>query len=468
MKTLLQHVQSTIQGHALIAPGAILLVGVSGGADSIALLYALSKLAPSLNIRLAVAHLNHGIRPEAEADADFVAECCQSLGIPCYRETVDVPKMVADSSESLEMVARQARYRFFADTANTIGAEVVATAHTQDDQAETVLLKLCRGAGSSGLNGIACNTIIHGLRVIRPILNATRAEVEAFLREENITWREDSTNTDTRMQRNRIRHDVLPQLEAHLNPRIKEALARTADILAEENAYMTNQAENALQHAIGDSPEGLSVEAVCQLPRALQRRVLQQWLIRNGISAPQLRFEVVERLVQLATSDKGSGCITLNGSEVVLREYTQLRFCTHNTEAKEVETVALSIPGETVLDDFDIKVTTQLRTGFEKNQQGPLGKLPAEATIRWDSDKKQEILVRSWQPGDRIHPIGLSGSCKLHDLFVDAKIPKAIRSKIPVFVCGNEVIWLPGYRIAKKWAVLDEKQCSLQLRVNHK
>ena len=327
-----------------------------------------------------------------------------------------------------------------------------------------VLLKLVRGAGSAGLNGIARSSTLHGLRIIRPLLAVTRASVEAFLRERGLAWQEDASNKDTRFQRNRIRHEVLPLLEKHLNPRVKEALARTADILTEEDAYLAEAAAAALSN-VQETAASLTISKLVSLPVALQRRVLHQWLIGNGITAPRLRFEVTERLLDLTHSQRGSGRVTLSSTCDVLREYEVLRFRQNGADHIEIPKTSIITPGETLLAQVGLQITTQLRKGFERIATGPLGQLPAEACIRWDSDSTHDIYVRSWQPGDRIYPLGMTGSCKVHDLFVDAKIPQAFRKQIPLFICDDEVVWLPGYRIARKWAVLDEKQCSLQLRV---
>ena len=467
MNSLPKQIQESIKAHALLEHGTHLLVGVSGGADSVAMLHALVELAPTLELTLTVAHLNHGIRDVAAEDARFVETLCQSLGVAFTSDSVNVPTLAKNAGVSLEMAARDARYHFFATAAAAVGANAVATAHTQDDQAETVLLKLIRGAGCSGLNGIARSSIMQGLSVIRPLLDTTRESVEAYLRERGLRWKEDATNQDTRLKRNRIRHDVLPLLEEHLNPRVKEALAKTAEILTEENAYMSAATAVALKLA-QKTPTSLTIPILLQQSAALQRRVLQQWLILNGITAQQLRFEVIERLLLIMRSSSGSGCVTLSSECEARREYDLLHFMQKETPIIEIPKTRIITPGNTLLDSVDIQITTSLREGFDRTATGPLGKLPAEACIRWNNDSFPEIHVRSWHPGDRISPLGMTGSCKLHDLFVDAKIPQSIRKQIPLFFCGDEVVWLPGYRIARNWAVLDEKQRSLQLRVTAK
>ena len=466
MNTLTQKVQKAISTGRLITPGSHILVGVSGGADSVALLHSLQGIkTENLKSEISVAHLNHGIRTEAADDARFVENLCRKLNIPFYSATVDIPKIAAVTGVSPEMAARDARYRFFAETAENAGVSAVATAHTLDDQAETLLLKLCRGAGSAGLDGIADSTEIHGLKVIRPMLTASRSDVENFLKENNISWREDATNSDTKLKRNYIRHEILPLLEQNLNPRIKEALARTCSIMAEDNCFMEQQALQAFSSATANSAANLKVEPLQQMPPAIRRRVLRQWLIINGFTADKMRFDVIERITAMILSPCGSAAVTASADIEVRREYDLLRFSENKHSKCLIPETKLNIPGETLIESHGLRITATLRKGFERTPTGPLGKIPADAVIRWDETNPTDIYVRSWHSGDRIQPLGMNGSCKLQDLFTDAKIPQRERTDIPVFVSVNEIIWIPGYRISGSMAVADSEQTSLLLSV---
>jgi tRNA(Ile)-lysidine synthase len=464
MATLIQHIQSTMETQALLPRGSHVLVGVSGGADSVALLCALMELAEPLDLRISVAHLNHGIRPEAAADAHFVKALCQDLGVFYQQDEVDVPAAAKASGASLEMAAREARYAFFARVAAERGADVVATAHTRDDQAETVLLKLCRGAGTAGLRGIARQTVIENVRIIRPLLDCSREDVERFLNDRGQRWREDATNDDTQLRRNFVRHEVLPLLERGLNPRVKEALARTAELLGDEEALLATLTEQALEKA-HDETDALQLAALSSMESALRRRVLQAWLIRVGIPKTNVSFDVVERLDAVTQSSNGSQTIDLASGQRVRREYDLLRVVDVATEVAAIPETELEVPGETLIPSAGLRITATLTEGFERNPAGPLGQFPCEAWIRWDADVPPALHVRAWRPGDRIQPVGLEGSCKLQDLFVDAKVPRCDRARIPVITSGDEVVWLPGHRIARKWALSHQKQRSLLLRV---
>ena len=464
MATLIQQIQSTIEAHALLPRGSHVLVGVSGGADSVALLCALMELAEALDLRISVAHLNHGIRPEAEDDALFVKALCRELGAFYQQEEVDVPAAAKASGASLEMAAREARYAFFARVAAERGADVVATAHTRDDQAETVLLKLCRGAGTAGLRGIARQTRIENVRVIRPLLDFSREDVERFLNDRGQRWREDATNDDTQFRRNFVRHEVLPLLERGLNPRVKEALARTAELIGDEETLLATLTKQALERA-HDETDALQVAALSTMEPALRRRVLQAWLIRVGIPKANVTFDVIERLDAATQFTDGSQTIDLASGQSVRREYDLLRVVDVAADITAIPETELTVPGETLIPSAGLRITASLTEGFERTPAGPLGQFPCKAWIRWDADVPPVLHVRAWRPGDRIHPVGLEGSCKLQDLFVDAKVPRCDRTRIPVVTSGDEVVWLPGHRIAQNWAISRQKQRSLLLRV---
>ncbi len=448
----------------MIPSGSHLLVGVSGGADSVALLHALHALQKPLDFTLSVAHLNHSIRPEAYDDECFVNSLCESLQIPCITETVDIPSLCETGPESLEMTARRARYDFFARVAKSVNADRIATAHTLNDQAETVLLRLCRGAGAVGISGIDYVSFMRGLCVIRPLLGISRAEIEAYLKESRISWREDSTNADNRYSRNWVRHELLPLLEENLNPCTKTAIARTADILSEESRFLEDMVAAKLDELTG-AEGSLDAAGVAALPLALERRLIHRWLIQHSVCGSELRYDAVERIVQLASDSSGSGLVTLSSNQTVRRDYNCLSFVDTPTPKVTIPDTILTVPGTTLLSSVGLTVTATHQTGFRREQNGPIGNIPNQAAIRWNPNDPLEIHVRSWQASDRMNPLGMKGSKKLQDLFVDAKIPRQERERIPLFIINDEIVWVPGYRISRKWALDSAKQDSLLLRV---
>ena len=316
---MLRKIQAAIRKHDLLLPGQHVLVAVSGGADSVALLYVLRELAPSLGINLTVAHLNHCIRGKSsDEDAAFVRKLTMDLKIPSVQGRSDVCRRARCKGLSLEMAAREARYAFLTRTARKVGAEVVVMAHTADDQAETVLLKLARGAGPRGLGGIHREITLGKVRVVRPMLDVTRGEVVAFLKERGISWREDESNRDVSFLRNRVRHEILPLLESKLNPKIKRALVRTAEIFREEDRWLEDLAKKILSECSTIStPDHSSFiihhSSLLNYPRAAMRRALRLWLVLSGVTAELIDFDTVKRIESLLERKKRSGEINIGG-----------------------------------------------------------------------------------------------------------------------------------------------------------
>ena len=467
-QAVLRRIKATFDEGGWLGEGDVLLVAVSGGADSICLLHALRELAPGMGITLVAAHLNHRIRgTAADEDQAFVAATSKRLGIPCRAGACDVPRKARREGVSLEMAARDARYRFFARAARSFGAAAVATAHTSDDQAETVVLKLARGAGPGGLSGILPDTTMHGLRVLRPMLSIGRREVLRYLREQRIAWREDESNRDTGFLRNRVRHEVLPTLARLLNPGVKDALARTGDILREEDAWLNELAGAILAECLlpgGDGSPALDLSRWSAHPLAARRRVLRLWLHAAGLPGGEVDFTAVGRLEQLCSMRKGTRAVPVGSGWMARREYGTVRLV-RAPEAAPAFRRALAVPGETLLVQPPLRVVVERGIGVVKPRGTRPGELPARASLGPAAVGRKRLYVRSWRPGDRIQPLGMAGSRKLQDIFVDAKVPVSLRHRIPVVECGGEVVWVPGYRVARGWEVTDAARPALQIAV---
>ncbi len=434
----------------LFEKGRPLLVAVSGGADSLALLHGLAALPPPADSSLIVAHVHHGIRgPAADRDAAFVRARCRLLRVPYFEKKADVPALAQARGLSLEMAAREVRYAFFGQVLGETGASAVATAHTADDQAETVLLRLLRGAGPRGLGAMLPRARVQGVPVVRPFLCVTRREVEAYLTGLGKRWREDRTNADPAMLRNRVRHELLPLLEKRFSPGIREILRRTADILREEEEWLLPQAEKALARLAplraGGSLRAGGLEA---LPRALSRRVIRLWLMREGLAEEFLDFDLAGRLESLRGTPAGSLLTEAGGGWRVVSEYGVWRLEPPSGagRAEGPPEAVLAVPGETLLPEWGLKIRIGAARGFEKAPPPGFGVFPCCAWLDAGLLEQGPLRVRSWRAGDRIALP--AGRRKLQDLFMDAKAPRARRPFIPVLASSREVLWVAGGPVA--------------------
>ncbi len=440
-RTMLDQVQSALERHAMARRGELVLVAVSGGADSVALLHALWQLRGRLGLQLAVAHLNHGIRgAAAAADAAFVRRLAKRLALPFVAERVAVPQQARVTGISLEMAARAARYAFFQRAAAQLGAAAVAVAHNADDQAETILLRIARGTGPDGLAGMSRVSQRDGLKIIRPLLGVTRAGIVAYLKQHRLRWREDASNRDPQHLRNRVRHEILPLLERCLNPQIRTALLRMAEVMRDENER--NDSVALAMVLVGH----LSVKQLLGLGRAMQRRILRQWLFAGQVEADRVSFDMIESILPLLADQRGTKFLDLGGGWKVVRRYNDL-------------TLERSPDAAAPLWKLDV---TQHR-GILKERPTMPGQLPACATLGAWAVGGAPLVVRAAQPGDRMAPLGMEGTKKLQDIFTDAKVPRDQRASIPVVECKGQIVWLPGYRIARGWEVPNPQSRSLRL-----
>ena len=409
---LIEKVKAAIDRENLIAAENRVVVGVSGGADSVALLHILHRLG----YLLIAAHLNHSIRgAEADGDEAFVKTLCKKLGVECVTRKTDVPALAKEKGISLEMAAREARHSFFRSKVEGLKSKaLIALAHHADDQLETFFLRAARGAGPGGLSGMKSFQTLEGLTLVRPMLGVRRAEIIQWLEKEGIEWREDATNTDESIARNAVRRQILPVL-GKLNERAAENILRMMEILRDEE----------------DHPE-----------KAARRREIRDWLIEQGVTPT---FNAVEQVVSFSEKTSGTQLLDLEGLRLV-NEYGELR----------VECGSGILPlarGWKPLPHLNIRMEEGV--GILRG--------PWCASVSLANVAGREVTVRTARPGDRMEPYGMEGSKKLQDIFTDLKTPKTQRENWPVVECGGEIIWLPGYRIARGWELLSDTEPALHL-----
>jgi len=416
----------------MLVPGDRVLVALSGGADSVALLAALQALSASLDIAVCAAHFNHQLRgSESRRDQEHAERTARRLGVPCI---VGTAEHLAGTS-NLEARARDARYGFLAQVAAAHGCSRIATGHTLDDQAETVLMRLVRGTGWDGVAGI--HPVRDG-RIIRPLIECSRKEVLAFLEASDLVFCEDSSNTSRRFLRNRVRHDVLPQLQA-INPQVKRTLAGLAAITREEGGWLDDYVGVLL--GAGRSADGsLSVSALVAAPAALHPRLLRLWLRKERGDLRRLTAAHWQALIALAQSPRPNGRLRLPGGQLVVREYDRLRWCRREVEPA-VDGGQLLMPGSPVYLESGWRIAAE----FVRPPDGTVQSPPDLWGAVLDANEiPAPLVVRTPQPGDRVRPLGLRGHRKLQDLFVDHKLPLRARLEYPVVECDGEILWVPG------------------------
>ena len=432
-------------------------VAVSGGADSVALVHVLLELAPQLDLRLAILHLDHMLRgEESRADAEFVRELGARLGLPVRVEERNVAELAAATGDNLEQAARRARHELFAQ-AIADGTERIALGHTLSDQAETVLFRFLRGAGTAGLAGIRPVT---GSGMVRPLLGVTRAEVEAYLRGRGIAWREDSTNQARDFARNRIRHELLPALARDWNPALAQTLARTAEWAQAEEEWWEREIGRVAERLLvpGDGFVLLRVADLRGLELAVARRVARRAVERVKGDLRGIGFEHIEGILALAGSAEGSGRLQVPGVDVY-RSFDWVRFAPPGLDTLENRhyRLPLEVPGTAEVPGSRSVIHLELRAaekcGYNKD-------------ISWlDWDRVGGGLeLRNWRPGDQYQPEGSRSPDKVKTFFQEARIPLWERRNWPVIVCGGEIVWARRFGVAAPYAAGPESRVVLAVR----
>ncbi|MDA0323076.1 MAG: tRNA lysidine(34) synthetase TilS [Verrucomicrobia bacterium] len=468
---LQRRVLSAIRRHDLISPGDRVLVAASGGLDSVCLLHLLHGMRRLLKVEVGVAHLNHRLRGEAsDEDERFVEALCRGLKVPFHSRRSDVMKLARRRGISLEMAARDARRRFYGDTMHREGYAATATGHTADDQAETIIMRLARGTGTRGLGAIRHVSRQGRLRLIRPLRDVSRDALVQYALKEGLAWREDSSNSNRAFSRNRVRHDVLPVIRASLNPRFAEAACRAGDILAADEAWLEALSAQIIKQVQRARPQdaavpALSVTALREHPVAAQRRVLRIWLSDAGVGAQHLNWDQVERMLDLLAPRRRSRRASLAGDWTAAREGDLLVLRRSEPTDPPAYRVPVPVPGECRVEAAGIRVVTWFAPTVVRDRTRQPGLLPARASVNPAMLGRRKLFVRTWRAGDRLRPLGIGGTRKLQDIFVDAKVDRSARARIPLLACGGCIVWVPGYRIAEEWAVAPGGPHALQILI---
>lgn len=462
---VLAQVRATIDAHDLLPRGNTVVVGVSGGPDSLCLLHVLLRLRAEYDVQLHVAHLDHRLRPESAADAAFVADLSTRWGLPHTVGVADVRRLAERERRSVEEAARVARYRFLAEVASAVGAPVVAVGHNADDQVETVLMHCLRGAGLEGLRGMCrraawpegATTVCPAPLLIRPLLDVPRAAIEEYCREHGLRPLVDRTNIEFTYFRNRIRHELVPTLETY-NPRIRELLRRTADGLADDYACLAqllNSRWPDLVLAEGPPSIVLRSDVFADLPPSLQRGALRRGIRALRSSLRDIGWQHVERARRAALVAPTGTTITLPAGLVLEVGYDRLTLRPAGPPPHPEDIPALVgperslvLPGRTELAPGGWAIEASVADSCPPIE---VAALPGQLTLCLDADRAgTDLRLRTRSPGDRFQPQGMGGRSKsVKEYMIDARIPRAARALLPLLVSERGILWVVGWRASE-------------------
>lgn len=459
---MLEKVLQHIREQRLLQPGQRVAVACSGGADSVALLRILLDLREELGVVLSVAHFHHQIRdPEADADQRFVEELAVSLRLEFYCGSGNVPAHAAAQKISLETAARDLRHQWFADLIRQGKVDKIATAHTLDDQAETVLMRILRGTGARGLAGIA--PAQKAKHLVRPLLATSRTEIEAYLKALGQPWCEDASNLDTRHTRNRVRHTLLPLLEREFNPAIRQSLTDMAELAQAEDDYWNGELSLLLPRLVhegkpsrsgrsssGESKDvlGLDISALQRLPLALRRQVIRETGRRLGIS---VEFKHIQQLTALAERGRAGQKVALPGDVLANRTAREIQFSRLKQEPPKNYCYPLSIPGEVAVPELGIAIRARLISAGKQKASGYNA-----ASLLNPSLLGPELAVRNWRAGDRFFPAHSQSPKKVKELLqpcrLGQELSSAQHSSWPVIESAGKIVWMRGFHVSHDFA----------------
>ena len=452
-----------ITQHQMIQPKETVLIGVSGGVDSLALLYALHTLRHELDCQFHIAHLDHGFREDSADDAVYVAAQADRLDLPISRDRIDGPKLMLDQKLSAEVAARHARYQFYERVSERIGATKIALGHHRGDQAETVLMNLLRGAGALGLKGVLP---VRDGKFIRPLLAVSRKEIEDFVAQLGLRPRRDPTNYQLDHLRNRVRLELIPILERAYNSNIQNTLNQTAELLQAESDYLETLTYDAFQacRIASCSPDTVVLDRCLfrEYHLALRRRILRLAVAEVFGAVRDLYFNHFESMLTLIEGEAPNSVLDLPNGGAFRRAYNRV-LIQKSIDSHPSFEYEVAVPGHTplpVLDAEMIATVVEPSTNCVATGKFPDGKFQAV----FDFDRLQlPLKLRQRRDGDRFHPFGMQGRKKLKDLLIDAKIPRHERGRVPVLMSRDEIIWVVGYRTSEPFKVRAETKRRLCL-----
>ena len=451
---LLEKALKTIKKYKMLSKGDNVLIGLSGGPDSVCLSVILDELRDNFNLSLHALYIDHGLRPdEGRDEAAFCKRFCDELGINFHVESVKAKEHSEKKKLNLQETARELRYDALERRAIEVDATRIAIAHNADDQAETVLMRLIRGAGRRGLSGMSP---VRG-GIIRPLIDIEREEIEALLAQKNISFMTDSSNLKKEYSRNWLRSEVIPLLKEQ-NPSVSDSINRTAEILRDEEKYLEIATTKTMMRLITrktDKSIELFLVPLLTIDRAILRRVLRRALSEIGAERG-VELVHIDDIIHLINENISGDMINLPKGIRAIKSYATLLLT--GEKSRDLETKNINAPGEVILDEKGLSLISQLS---DKSIE-----IKDQNTSVFDYDSLTAPLqVRKRREGDFFYPAGFGRRKKLQDFFVDEKVPRELRDSVPVVVCGEDIIWIAGYRADERFRAKEGTKRFLVLKI---
>jgi tRNA(Ile)-lysidine synthase len=464
LEELFQKVKKTIEKYFMLSGRERVLIALSGGPDSVCLLYILKNLNEGIRLDLHALYVNHGLRPEeAVREIEFCKNLCAMLNLPFLTKCIDVKFYAKEKKLNIQEAARELRYRVFEETARELDAQKIALGHTADDQAETLLMRLLRGTGPAGLSGIPP---VRG-KFIRPLIEAQRKEIEQYLGEERVDFIVDSSNLKRDYLRNEIRLSLMPRIK-EINPNIIDTLSRTASIFREEERYFEILVAKALMKLMSrktNSRIELFLSPLAAMEKIILRRTLRK-AIGETTGLRGINFIHIEDIIELVRRGKAGDRLYLPHGIRAIKDYSTL-ILTSDPPVK-LDTYTMEVPGEMVLKEAGSLIRATIQESQELEEKDLTSTLESRlsTTAVFDADRLIfPLAVRPRKEGDFFYPLGFGKKKKIQDFFVDEKVPRDERDAVPLVVSGEDIIWVVGYRGDERFKVTDETKRVLRLEV---
>lgn len=467
-KNVVDGVREAIKKNNLIPAGSVVIAGVSGGPDSVCLLHVLSILKHELGIRIEAVHINHMLRgKESDGDEEYVRQLCGKLEVPVHIEKCDIVKIAAERGMSIEEAGRDVRYETFRKVAKQTGADSICVAHNMNDQAETVLMNILRGSGLEGLKGME----YRNGSIVRPLLEISRSRIEQYCIKEELKPRIDSSNLETQYTRNIIRLKLLPYIKGLMNTAPETALSKMASILSADNEYLEKCADEAFGAVLTDEdPTALTLDAkaLAAMHEAISSRVIRKCILRTAGTLKGIGREHITAVKELAGSGRTGALICLPLGVRVAKSYDTVQlFLKENRMMMPPVDISITIPGETEIPGRGITVNTSV---LEPGNAADEIFAKRDSLVQYFDYEAAEkgIRIRNRRDGDRIKPLGFSGTKKLKSYFIDKKIPRTQRDGILLLAADNDIIWIIGHEKGDKYKVTENTAKVLAVEVKPK